>query len=439
MTETRNEIEAAAYVDAISARALGEGATPPPSFVGPLPTVLGGEDQIAADVQRAASNVYLGAKLVEQPGVRLRRLKRLILRIAALFTREQHTFNCATVDALRGLEAEYTSLRAELDRRLAGTQATLATIALAGEDASRAARDIEGGLIEARGHLASVSRQRETDRTELRILRARLEDAFRELRRAADRAALNGTGGAPDDSLHRMAADAVERYERSFYADFENLFRGTPDEVKAMVAPYLADVAPVASQGAPVLDVGFGRGDWLELLATNGIPAYGVDTNGHFVDDAVARGLDARLCDVLVHLRGLPDGSLGAVTAMHVVEHLPIDVLISMVAATLRVLRPGGIFILETPNPSNLRVGAASFYLDPTHNRPVPAELLRFIVEHSGFVDVEARFLHPNDTAHFTVGTSNRALEPLRQMAAELNWSLFGPQDYCVVAHRAAA
>ena len=123
----------------------------------------------------------------------------------------------------------------------------------------------------------------------------------------------------------------------------------------------------------------------------------------------------------------LEDAALSALTAFHVVEHLPFGTLVDFLDEALRVLIPGGLLILETPNPETVRVGATTFYNDPTHRNPLMPEMLRFIVQHRGFAEVEILRLHP-----FTEGL----LEEPTADAEMLNRVLFGSQDFAIVGRR---
>jgi O-antigen chain-terminating methyltransferase len=179
----------------------------------------------------------------------------------------------------------------------------------------------------------------------------------------------------------------------------------------------------------PVLDLGCGRGEWLELLAESNLSALGLDNNESFVRECQARGLDARVAQALEFLAELPDQSQGAVTAFHVVEHMSIRMILNVLDEAVRVLKPGGLLILETPNPANLIVGAHTFYLDPTHLRPLPSDLLRFLVESRGFWTAEVKLLHPfPDSFQLDVETN--------QTAVVLNDLMYGPRDYAIVAER---
>lgn len=236
-------------------------------------------------------------------------------------------------------------------------------------------------------------------------------------------AAVEELGGSP------LLSDA--RVDR-LYEDFEREFRGSFEEISARVAVYLEPLRATSESGAPVLDVGSGRGEWLDVLRGAGIEARGVDVNSEFVNSSTARGLDVELMDAFAYLQGVATASLGTVTAFHLVEHLDIRRLVELVDQAARVLRPGGLLILETPNPTNLNVGASSFFRDPTHRRPVHPDFLTFLVRECGFASAELRYLHPEDA-----GTLDEHPGALGDLSDQVRWALLGPQDYAVIATKA--
>lgn len=185
----------------------------------------------------------------------------------------------------------------------------------------------------------------------------------------------------------RARAEETARALDPFYAAFEDRFRGSRELVRHRVEPYLQWMrdAGAGTREAPVLDLGCGRGEWLELLRDHQMYASGIDLNATFIETCRGRGLEVQHADVLAGLAGRADQSVGAVTSMHLVEHLPFEAAIALIDEARRVLRPGGLLLLETPNPENLRVGAHWFYLDPTHRNPIPPETLRWLVESRGF------------------------------------------------------
>jgi SAM-dependent methyltransferase len=174
--------------------------------------------------------------------------------------------------------------------------------------------------------------------------------------------------------------------QTSFYRAFEDRYRGSRDTIKDRLRAYTRFTDPLLRPGPAVaLDLGCGRGEWLELLGDSGFDARGVDLDEGMLAACRERGLAAVHGDALAALHAQPDGSLALVSAFHLVEHLPFDLVRELIAEALRALRPGGLLIMETPNPENLTVGATSFYLDPSHLHPLPPGLLGFAAEHAGF------------------------------------------------------
>jgi len=172
-----------------------------------------------------------------------------------------------------------------------------------------------------------------------------------------------------------------------FYRAFEDKHRGSHETIKQRLQVYLPFILPLQAlyDDCRALDVGCGRGEWLETLVENGFNATGVDLDDGMLEACQARRLPAEKADALVYLRSMPSDSLCVVSGFHIVEHIPFDDLKLLVAEANRVLKPGGLLILETPNAENLIVGTQNFYLDPTHEKPIPHMLLEFLVSFSGF------------------------------------------------------
>lgn len=174
----------------------------------------------------------------------------------------------------------------------------------------------------------------------------------------------------------------------TFYREFEDRHRGSRELIKTRLKAYLPFLEPLKSlyPDLPALDIGCGRGEWLELLLELGAHPQGVDLDDGMLQACTKRGLPARKSDALEALREIPDASLALVSGFHIAEHLPFDLLLQVTIEAFRVLRPGGLLILETPNAENLAVGSHYFYMDPTHERPIPHLLLSFVTENGGFV-----------------------------------------------------
>ncbi|MGA9222050.1 MAG: methyltransferase domain-containing protein [Pseudomonas graminis] len=174
---------------------------------------------------------------------------------------------------------------------------------------------------------------------------------------------------------------------QQFYRAFEDKHRGSHETIKQRLQVYLPFILPLQGlyDDCRALDVGCGRGEWLETLVENGFNATGVDLDEGMLEACQARHLPAEKADALLYLKAMPSDSLCVLTGFHIVEHIPFDDLKQLVAEANRVLKPGGLLILETPNAENLIVGTQNFYLDPTHEKPIPHMLLEFLVSFSGF------------------------------------------------------
>jgi len=172
-----------------------------------------------------------------------------------------------------------------------------------------------------------------------------------------------------------------------FYRAFEDKYRGSREVIKKRLEVYLPFVLPLKEiyPNSVAIDIGCGRGEWLELLGDNNIRAKGVDSDSGMLDGARELGLDITLNDGIEYLSNQESNSAFIISAFHLVEHLSFDNLMKLVKESHRVLVDGGILILETPNPENIKVASETFYLDPTHIKPIPYGLLSFISEYNGY------------------------------------------------------
>jgi len=213
-----------------------------------------------------------------------------------------------------------------------------------------------------------------------------------------------------------------------FYRAFEDKFRGSREVIKARLKVYLPFIEPLKEiyPDASAVDLGCGRGEWLELLGEKGFSTQGVDLDEGML--ATCHGLDIRVQkgEAVAFLKNLQDESQVVVSGFHLVEHIPFDDLLVLVEESLRVLRPAGLLILETPNPENILVGTSQFYIDPTHNRLIPSELLAFLPNYFNFEKVKIlRLQEPDDL------TNNNNLNLLNVL------SDVSP-DYAIVAQKNA-
>jgi O-antigen chain-terminating methyltransferase len=230
---------------------------------------------------------------------------------------------------------------------------------------------------------------------------------------------------APFDQRQLEIIATEERHKfDALYAELEDTFRGSPEEIKERFKAYLPHIKSlVVTDDTPIADLGCGRGEWLELLKEEGYRALGIDNNQVLLDRCRARGLEVIESDALQYLRGRPDNSLSAITGFHIIEHLQIDVLMSLLDEIVRVLHPGGVVIFETPNPENVLVGSNYFYFDPTHRNPLPSLLMKFLLEARGLHRIEVMNLHAWDQAR---------ISGKNQLTTRFNELFYGPMDYAI-------
>lgn len=209
------------------------------------------------------------------------------------------------------------------------------------------------------------------------------------------------------DQIKKMLTEEDHLLD-AMYVSFEDQFRGTRQEIKEKLKVYLPYLQKVNAgmKETPVLDLGCGRGEWLELCQENNLIAIGIDINKVMISQCKDFGLDVVESDLVSFLRDQKPNAFGAITGFHILEHLPLKTMISVLDETLRTIQPGGVAIFETPNPENLVVGAFSFYLDPTHRNPLVPESMRFFFEQRGFCNVHIKRLHKN-LQYFEAKTDN--------------------------------
>lgn len=359
------------------------------------------------------------------PMTRTRGLKRAIarvfahvfLRIAQLITRDQRSFNNAMLAAFQAFMERVAQQQGELVR---GADQFGRQMSQRVAELEAKLRNMEEQSAEERHAQAlKLSQLRTTISLQERRLTLLLEEAKRRLPEALDRQQL------------QTFADELPHIPNASYLGFEDEFRGSREDIKRRVAVYVPKLreAGAGMQSFPILDLGCGRGELLEVLRSEGLVASGVDSNAAAVELCRALNLDVKVGDAFAVLGGISDGSLGGLSALHVVEHLPFELVVKLLDEALRVLRPGGILILETPNPKNVLVGSCNFYIDPTHRNPVHPQTLHYLVEARGMVGVETLPLHPfPKEMQVPVGDS-----PMARLFNEL---FFGPQDYAVLGRR---
>ena len=185
----------------------------------------------------------------------------------------------------------------------------------------------------------------------------------------------------------------------AFYVAFEDKFRGSREDIFNSLKVYLPLIkeAKIGTPESPIVDVGCGRGEWLELLRESGYTARGIDINRVMLEQCRSRELEVIEADVIAYLRALPDDTLGAVTGFHIIEHLPFETLVQLFDEAVRVLKPGGLVLFETPNTRNILVGSGDFYRDPTHKNPIHPDTISFLAESRGLINSKSYFFEEID------------------------------------------
>ena len=168
------------------------------------------------------------------------------------------------------------------------------------------------------------------------------------------------------------------------YSDFEQRFRGDEAQVKEKLKQYL----PVFSAVNRILDIGCGRGEFIELLREQGKQAEGIDNSGSMLRVAEEKGLPCTAGDALAFLKQQQAGSWGGIFSAQVIEHLEPAYLRDMVIEAYRVLAGNSPILLETVNPLSLFALSNIYFLDVTHQKPLHPEFMRYLLESTGFSDV---------------------------------------------------
>jgi O-antigen chain-terminating methyltransferase len=317
-------------------------------------------------------------------------------------------------------------LREVLDSAIADNARAMATHAQTTE--SKIA-DVRGELGRFSGDISTLQSLAREAGTELKSSAADAQRLRQELAiQRARLALLEQIAQSLPSSAHNVetlktVAETAHHLD-ALYVELEDRFRGSREALRQLFEFYLPYVQSLPHDDLPIVDLGCGRGEWIELLNEHGCKSVGVDNNRVMIESCRERDLPITESDALDYLRGLPENSLRAVTAFHLIEHLHTDVLIALLDEITRALHAGGAAIFETPNPDNLFVASNYFYHDPTHRHPLPSPLAKFLLESRGLHRVEVINLHECSEGRFT-GSD--------EISARLNELFYGPMDYAIV------
>jgi 2-polyprenyl-3-methyl-5-hydroxy-6-metoxy-1,4-benzoquinol methylase len=329
----------------------------------------------------------------------LRVVRRVFRRVLAPDTERQRDYNLAVLDLIRDVRAEISALRDDLKRDLVAVQIDV--------------RQSDEALA------TEIARIRD-----LIPVAAKRNDA---LIAALDQKIETVAARLGDITTPVLTADSRQPITDFLYRRLEDALRG-PVDVDAYVER--------AKDNQPVLDIGCGRGEFLEACRKAGIEAHGFDINERSVADLQKRGLEATLAGIPECFEGIKHGSVGSVLAMHVVEHLPVEHLFALFAQAARVLHPGGLLMIETPNAESIGVSASDFWRDPTHLAPRHPAALSLLAREHGFSIEEIGAIHPLPEGN-AIATSADDPPSLRRLIEVINERLFAPQDLRLILRRA--
>jgi SAM-dependent methyltransferase len=274
---------------------------------------------------------------------------------------------------------------------------------------------------------------------DLRATTALAQQTATALKREVERLIAGGSSGSAGSAGSTGTGPPID-LDSVKYVGFEDAFRGSEDAIRARLTSYL----PKFEGRADVLDLGCGRGEFLDLLRDRGIRARGLDLNHEMVEACRARGHEVAEGDGLAYLESIPDASLGGLFAAQVVEHLPPAYLGRLLDTARLKLRPGSVLVLETINAACWLAFFESYIRDLSHVRPLHPETLQYVVRASGFHDVTVEYRSPvAESARLQ--TSPRppeaagmalvdAVETFNENFLKLNARLFTFMDYAVVA-----
>ena len=243
--------------------------------------------------------------------------------------------------------------------------------------------------------------------------------------------------GQLEEQLHQLEEKTASStgYEDIDYFDFETNFRGSQLSVKER----LKDYVPYFPKNGTVVDLGCGRGEFLELLDENEITAIGVDTYAEFVDYCTHKGLHVVNENAIDYMDKLDEQSLSGVFAAQLVEHLSINELTKLCNLSYQKLAPGGVLIFETPNPTNVSTYLNGFYMDPTHHNPVHPKSLEYLLKKAGFKEVDIIFTEQSRIDYRLPLLNASGVQNLSEFNDGINFLsdiIFGSQDYAVIARK---
>lgn len=230
-----------------------------------------------------------------------------------------------------------------------------------------------------------------------------------------------------------LVGEILQPLEDWRYTGFENRFRGSEDAVKIQLEEYL----PFFKKGKKVVDLGCGRGEFLDLLKSKWIDAEGIDINEQMVTICKDKGLSCRKGDILEQLIEYANGSLGGIFSSQVIEHLPPPYLKRLLELAFEKLEPSAPVVLETINPTSVFALVQIYHLDISHKQPIHPQALKYMLESSGFEDVQIQYSAPLEEEMLkTLPGADEHTALLNQNIDSLNKLLYAPPNYAAIGYK---
>lgn len=217
------------------------------------------------------------------------------------------------------------------------------------------------------------------------------------------------------------------------YFLFEQKFRGSRAKIIERQKFYL----PTFKNCQNVLDIGCGRGEFIELLRSNGVQVSGIDLNQDMVDYCKERGFQVEYANALDYLSRFPDNTFDGIFMAQVIEHLTTEQALQVLELIHRVLTPNGVVVIETINVQSVFAMNNWFYMDPTHTKPVHPATLDFMIQSQGFSEVKTEYLSPVPGKGIpALRFEDVNIENFNHAMAELSGLIYGYQDYAIIARK---
>lgn len=266
------------------------------------------------------------------------------------------------------------------------------------------------------------------DSVELNFIRTAVQNSKAEL-------VSNNIAQLNIDDIPLKGKEASDTYNDIDYFTFENHFRGPRDLIKKSLEIY----TEYFFDKGQVVDLGCGRGEFLELMKEKNIPAIGVDFYKEFVEFCNFKGLQAVEEDAIKYLNKLDDNSVGGIFSAQLIEHLQTNQLIRLCVESYKKLKRGGYLILETPNPTSLSIYTNAFYIDPSHVKPVHPKTLEYFLNQAGFKEIQVIFTEQSKVGYRLPLLNGENISNLNEFNDGINCIsdiIFGSQDYAIIAQK---